>query len=134
MAFGKKQESDGLPPSDAPAVLGAPAVPLSSPDGAADPVTRQEAFTSGTTPLPALEGPKPGDPLPANDPANITPINTDGVMHHPSPEQKAAEDAQIKAATDAASGGKSQDGKKSSSTEDRLTRIEAILRAQGYNV
>lgn len=138
MAFGKKTdqpEGVSLPPSDAantPAPTGDAAARLrefeSPPLSPGKPIVAGDAPPSSSDPV----GPAAPDPeAAANAPR---PNGTADVFWHPTPEQAAAEKRNAEAANEAA-GVKADGGdKKKLSTEQRLDKIEAALRAQGHDV
>lgn len=142
MGFGKRTdqpEGASLPPSDAAAraVIGT--------QDAADPVARQKGFESPpidptAKAAAAAQSPNavdqknaaesPND-IPANDPrSDVRAPSNEGVMMMPSPEEKARDTERARLANEAA-GVKPHDPDEKLSTEDRLTRIERALRAQG---
>lgn len=120
MSFGKKTEGVVLPPSDA--AHGTQSTQSTQPThGAPASQTTKEFFDpaarppvavplSGTIPhqTPDLPPLKPDEPIASNDPRYKGPSvnNTDGVMYHPSPEQKALEEANARDATQNAASGK----------------------------
>jgi len=120
MAFGKKTD---LPEGASPA----PIVGIGTQEGA-DPAARLKDFDSPPIDPTAKAA---AEQTPTNDPAVIIKPNTEGVMFMPSPEEKAAEDENARKANEAA-GVKAADPNEKLSTEDRLTRIERVLRSQGH--
>lgn len=110
------------------------------PSDAADPVARQKGFESppiDPTAKVAAQSPNAVDQKNAEESPNAVPANEDvkplsneGVMFMPSPEEKARDTERARLANEAA-GVKPHDPNEKLSTEDRLTRIERVLRAQG---
>lgn len=118
MAFGKKTE---LPEGASPA-------PIVGTQEGADPAARLKDFDSPPIDPTAKVA---GEQAPTNDPASIIKPNTEGVMFMPSPEEKAKDEENARKANEAA-GVKPADPNEKLSTEDRLTRIERVLRSQGH--
>lgn len=77
-----------------------------------------------------------GPPAPDPDAASTAPHpnGTADVFWHPTPEQAAIEKRNAEAANEAAGISKDGSDKKKLSTEQRIDRLETILRAQGHDV